>query len=127
MKLQDIHSFTQQCQEEWDNDLLFEMASIHDQTHGIRDVVIWVGMANKKHGLRVKVSNTRNKFDMNDHFVIQMPSLDYNPTAVAKWISKTKMNEIFQWIKLNQQLLFDYENGIIDDTAEFMNNLSNIS
>jgi len=115
-----IELFEQECKTEWEDDILFEMANLHPKYHNIKDVVIWVGKANKRHGLRVKVSNVRNKFDVNDHFVIQMPSLDYNPKNVAKWID---IKLIQDWIKLNQKLLYDYENGIIDDTGEFLDNI----
>jgi len=126
MKLSDFDSFNNQCDIEWEEDQLFEMANIHDNFHGISDIVIWVGMANKRHGLRIKVSNMKNRFDMNNHFIIRMPSLDYDPSAVAKWITKDKMNAIFQWIKINQQLLVDYETGTINDTNAFMSKLSKI-
>jgi hypothetical protein len=104
--------------EEWSNDELFEMANLHSKRHGIKDVVIWVGMTNNQHGLRVKVSNIKNKFSIDDHFIIQMPSLDYNPKNVAKWIDT---EPILEWIKLNQKLLYDYENGLISDTDIFLN------
>ena len=105
------------------NDQLYEMANIHPRTHGVKDTVIWVGAANKRHGLRVKVSNVKNKFDRNNNFIIQMPSLDYDPTQVAKWID---IEAIKTWIKLNQKLLYDYEEGKIDDTGEFLEKISKI-
>lgn len=107
-----------------DFDELYEMANIHSRYHGIQDIVIWVGLANKQHGLRIKVSNVKNKFDQNNCFVIQMPSLDYNPEKVASWIDKNKMKQITEWIKLNQVLLYDYENGVIDDTGLFLDSIS---
>lgn len=115
-----IFDFEKECINEYNNDELFEMANIHSRYHGIKDVVIWVGKANKQHGLRVKVSNIKNKFSMNNHFVIMMPSLDYNPKKVAKWIP---IDDILEWIKLNQDVLYDYENSIIDDTGEFLEKL----
>lgn len=122
----DINQFIIECQSEIDNDELFEMANIHDNIHGINDVVIWVGMANKQRGLRIKVSNTKNKFNINDHFVIQIPSLDYDPKQVASWITSKHIKKIFEWIKINQKLLFDYENGIISDTQKFLNDISRV-
>jgi len=107
-------------------DELFEMANIHHDVHGIDDIVIWVGMANKRHGLRVKVSNRKGKFDPTDHFNIQMPSLDYEPPKVAKWITTKHLRKIFEWIKINQDLLYDYENGEIDNTLVFLNKLVSI-
>lgn len=108
------------------NDQLFEMANLHSDSHGIPDVVIWVGRAPKQHGLRVKVSNAKNKFDDSSNFVIQMPSLDYDPNQVANWIDAKTMNQILAWIKLNQPLLNDYENGVLDNTRLFIDSISKI-
>lgn len=105
---------------------LFEMANIHPRYHGIPDVCIWVGVANKQHGLRVKVSNLKNKFDPDYCFNIQMPSLDYDPTQVAKWISASTMKKILEWIVLNQKLLYDYENGKMNDTGLFLDSISKV-
>lgn len=111
---------------EWENDQLFEMARVGQKHHGIENVVIWVGSANPQHGLRVKVSNIPNKMRMEDSFVIQMPSLDYDPSQVAAWITPKIMKQILEWIALNQKLLYDYENGDIEDTEYFLNNLSKV-
>jgi len=108
------------------DETLYEMANIFPRYHGIENVVIWVGMKNEQHGLRVKVSNEKNTFDKNDNFPIHMPSLDYPHKKVARWITPKKMEKIFDWIKLNQQLLNDYENGLIDDTGLFLDNLVKI-
>ena len=108
------------------NDQLFEMANLSSRSHGIDGVHIWVGIANKQYGLRVKVSNVRGKFSPNDCFVIQMPSLDYNASQVAKWIDTTTMEKILEWIKLNQQLLYEFETGTINDTSEFLDKISKV-
>ena len=105
------------------DDNLYEVANVHPRYNGIDDVVIWVGMKNEQHGLRVKVSNKKNKFDRNDNFPIHIPSLDYPHQQVAKWIAPEKMDAIFDWIKLNQKLLNDYENGLIDDTGLFLDSI----
>ena len=111
---------------EGENDQLYEMANISSRQHGIDSVMIWVGTANKQHGLRIKVSNIKNRFRWDDCFVIQMPSLDYDPSQVAKWIDTRTMQQILNWIKLNQKLLYDYENDLIDDTQEFLDNISKV-
>lgn len=117
--------YEQECGEENFYDL-YEMANIHSRYHGIQDVVIWVGLANKQHGLRVKVSNIKNKFDPNNCFIIQMPSLDFNPKKVANWIDGNKINLILNWIKINQSLLYDYENGVLDDTGLFLDKIVSV-
>ena len=123
VKIFELYEFM--CEQE-DFFELFEMANMHSSVHGIRDVVIWVGMANMQHGLRIKVSNVKNKFDPHNNFVIQMPSLDYNPVKVAKWITTDTMTQIQNWVKLNQDTLVDYETGKLDDTLVFLNKIAKV-
>ena len=52
-----------------------------------------------------------------------MPSLDYDPKKVAKWID---MQAVLAWIKLNQEVLYQYELGEISLTDEFMSKLSSL-
>lgn len=117
MKLKD---FIKMCEKEWEEDCLFEMANLTPNDHGIPGVVIWVGIENKQHALRVKISNKKNRFDPKDNFVIQMPSLDYDHRRVAGWITNKHINAIFDWIKVNQKLLYDYETGSLQSTREFL-------
>lgn len=126
MSSEELRKYIDMVLLEEQNDQLFEMANVVSRYHGIEDVVIWVGRAPKQHGLRVKVSNAKNKFRVDDNFVIQMPSLDYNPLQVASWIDSQTMKKILDWVKLNQELLYDYENGLIDDTGEFLERISKV-
>jgi hypothetical protein len=123
---EELRRYIFMVESEWDEDSLFEMANVTSKRHGIENVVIWVGMAPKQHGLRVKVSNIPNKMDMNDSFVIMMPSLDFDPTKVASWIDNKTMKKIMEWIKINQPLLYDYEMGNITDTDDFLNQISKV-
>ena len=41
-------------------------------------------------------------------------------------ITTKHLQMIFNWIKLNQQVLVDYENGVLDDTREFLHRISPI-
>jgi hypothetical protein len=121
-----LRKYINMVNKEWEDDKLFEMARVGSKHHGIENVVIWVGSANTQHGLRVKVSNVPNKMRMEDSFVIQMPSLDYDPLQVADWITSKMMKQILQWITLNQKLLYDYETGEIEDTEYFLNSISKV-
>ena len=112
-------------QEERD-DILHEMANLGPSDHGINDVVIWVGKANKQHGLRVKISNSKNRWNNDDNFVIQMPSLDYDPKQAARWITPDIMKKIQEWIVLNQQTLYDFETDKIMYTRDFLNSISKV-
>lgn len=108
------------------SDVLHEMANLGPNDHGINDVVIWVGKSNKQHGLRVKISNSKNRWNNEDNFVIRMPSLDYDPTQVARWITPDIMKKIQQWIVLNQQVLYDFETDKIMYTRDFLNSISKV-
>jgi hypothetical protein len=122
---EELRKYIDMVNEEWEQDQLFEMANIDPNTHGIDNVYIYVGRAPKQHGLRVKVSNIPNKMRMDDSFTIMMPSLDYDPRQVANWV-KPKIPDILAWIKLNQKLLYDYEEGNIDNTTEFLSSISKV-
>jgi hypothetical protein len=126
MQIQEMRAYKDMVDQEWRNDQLYEMANVFPRRHGIPNIVIWVGLAPKQHGLRVKVSNVPLRMDIEDSFVIMMPSLDYDPSQVAKWIDTKTMKKIMEWIKLNQPLLYDYENGKISDTDEFMDSIEKI-
>ena len=112
-------------QEEQD-DVLHEMANLGSHNHGIQDVVIWVGKANKQHGLRIKVSNIKNRWSNDDNFVIQLPNLDYDPNQVARWITTDIMKQITYWIRLNQQVLYDFETDKIMYTDQFISQISKV-
>ena len=107
-------------------DVLNEMANLGSHNHGIPDVVIWVGKSNKQHGLRIKVSNLKNRWSSDDNFVIQIPSLDYDYEQVAKWITPNVMSKIMDWIRLNQQLLYDFETDKIMYTDQFIGQISKV-
>jgi hypothetical protein len=122
----DLKRYIQLVESEEALGLLHEMANVGPRRHGIENVYIYVGsVQNSGHWIRVKVSNVPGKYDRNDNFVIKMPDLDYDPTQVADWL-KPKINDILDWIKLNQKLLHDYETGVITDTDEFLDNISKV-
>jgi len=123
---EDLRKYIDMVIEEEQDDVLHEMANLGNEDHGIPDVVIWVGKANKQHGLRIKVSNLKNRWSNDDNFVIQMPSLNYDPKQVANWIKSDVMEDILSWIKLNYKVLHDFENDIIVYTRDFINQLSKI-
>jgi len=108
------------------DDVLHEMANLGSHNHGIPDVVIWVGKANKQHGLRIKVSNLKNRWSNDDNFVIQLPRLDYDPDQVARWITVDVMKKIMDWVKLNQQVLHDFETDKIMYTDQFISQISKV-
>jgi len=123
---EELRKYIDMVIKEEQDDILHEMANLGSHNHGIQDVVIWVGKANKQHGLRIKVSNLKNKWRNDDNFVIQLPSLDYDHSQVASWITPKILEKIFDWIKLNQQVLYDYETDEIMYTDQFISHLSKV-
>ena len=123
---EELRKYIDMVLKEEQDDVLHEMSNLGPADHGINDVVIWVGKANKQHGLRVKISNSKNRWNNDDNFVIQMPSLDYDPRQVARWITTDIMKKIQEWIVLNQQVLYDFENDKIMYTRDFLNSISKV-
>jgi hypothetical protein len=68
----------------------------------------------------------KNKWSNDDNFVIQLPSLDYDPSQVANWINGNVMKKILEWIVLNQELLYDFEMDKIMYTDQFINKISKV-
>lgn len=125
---EELRKYIALVEQETRADLIHEMANVSPRRHGIDNVYIQVGsVVGGQHWLRVKVSNVPGRYDRNDNFVIQMPSLDYDPSQVADWIGPKTMRKILDWIKLNQQQLADYETGKVSDTDEFLDSLSKVS
>jgi hypothetical protein len=123
---EELRKYIEMVLKEEQDDVLHEMANLGSHNHGIQDVVIWVGKANKQHGLRIKVSNSKNRWNSDDNFVIQLPSLDYDPEQVARWITKDIMEKIMNWIRLNQQVLYDFETDKIMYTDQFISQISKV-
>lgn len=123
---EELRKYIDMVIKEEQDDVLHEMANLGSHNHGIQDVVIWVGKANKQHGLRIKVSNLKNKWSNDDNFVIQLPILDYDPNQVARWITPDIMKKIQQWIVLNQQVLYDFETDKIMYTDQFISQISKV-
>ena len=123
---EELRNYIDMVLKEEQDDVLHEMANLGPSDHGINDVVIWVGKANKQHGLRVKISNSKNRWNNDDNFVIQMPSLDYDSRQVASWITADIMRKIQEWIVLNQRVLYDFETDKIMYTRDFLNSISKV-
>lgn len=107
-----------------ENDLV-EMANLGSKYTGIDKVVIWVGMDPGMHYLRVKVSNTPNKWST-DNFTITIPELEVVSKINKQFINGKMLDDIKNWIKLNIETIMDYEKGEITYTDDFLSKLHKI-
>lgn len=123
---EELRRYIEMVRIEESENVIHEMANVSPKRHGIDNVYIFVGSTNKRHGLRIKVSRVPGKYDDENTFIIKMPSLDYDPSQVPRWIKQDTMKKIFEWIKLNQKLLYDYETGVLWDTDEFLDSISKV-
>lgn len=83
---------------------MMEMANLSSKDTGLA-YVIWFGEVGGHHGPRIKVSNVKGKFAVNDNFVI---SVDPEPrilTPRSRKISQSDVDDICDWIKLNYDVL----------------------
>ena len=91
-----------------------EMANLFPNETGL-ERVIWFGEVEGQHGPRIKVSNIKGKFALNDNFVI---SVDKNPrvlTPKSMKIKQSELDDLFDWVKINYDNLMEmwkiYESG----------------
>ena len=111
-----------------DNDLydeLFEMANFTKKTTGIEDVVIWIGPNPPQHGRRIKVSNKPNSFDIYDTFTISIPDLEIIGDVDTKFIKKDKLNQIFEFINNNIDVISEYSDRKIS-TEELIEKIKKV-
>jgi len=101
-----------------EDQFLWEMANLTSRSHGIDNIVIWVGGNPDTHYMRIKVSNVPNKYS-NNNFTITIPDLQVIGNINKQFISGKILEDIKYWIKLNMETLIDFEKGNIIDTGEF--------
>lgn len=79
--------------------LMAEMANLYPHNTGVK-YVMWFGEVGGQHGPRIKVSNKRGKFALDDNFVLTVNRVP----SIAEGHSKLKTKDLLQiinWIKLN--------------------------
>lgn len=105
-----------------------EMANLFPKSTGL-DTIIWFGEVGGQHGPRIKVSNIKGKFALEDNFVI---SVSKDPKVLTPKSMKLKAEElqnVFDWVMLNYDDLIlmwkMYEAGS-DDPNEIISQLKKI-
>lgn len=84
-----------------EENLMLEMANLPPRSTGI-EYVMYFGEVGGQHGPRIKVSNTKGKFNRSSNFTLSVstnPEVKTPPSSVDIPISELK--KINQWIVLN--------------------------
>lgn len=108
-------------------DLIAEMARVDPSLSGI-NVVIFVSSkqyVDGKHWARIKVSNVIGKYSKDDNFSV---SISKQPKVVAGKvkIKNSDLQDIFDWILLNYDVLMNYWNDKYSDIGKFVDKLSKL-
>lgn len=107
---------------------LLEMSNYKGEYFGIEgNVVLWIGSVLSKqhsHGNRIKVSNIPGK-GTKDLFTITIPKLEIIGTVNKKHITTKKLNKIFDFIKLNMELIIQFCQEEIDG-VEFVQRIKKV-
>lgn len=105
-----------------------EMANLNPVSTGL-PVVIWVGAVGGQHGPRIKVSNVRGKFAMDDCFVMVVARDPYVATPRQVRLDSTDLEDIADWIRINYDVLMElyraFETGD-GDTVEIQTRLKKL-
>jgi hypothetical protein len=114
----------------FESSFLFEMSNLSKEDTGL-DKTIWVSVKNHSSGPRIKVNYDNSlKFDNNYNFSVSIsddPKVISGNTEenVIKKIGKSTLEDIFDWILLNQEILLKYWNSEIT-TREMLNSIKGI-
>lgn len=89
---------------------IYEMSSLSGNITGINNVFIWVGEKNPRHGHRIKVSNTKGRYNKNDTFSIRLHDLTIDGSHT---IDIKSLNKIKEFIIINKIIIEDFSNNKI--------------
>lgn len=107
---------------------MMEMANMPPSNTGL-GYVIWLGKVGGQHGPRIKVSNTKGRFNEQSNFVISVSREPQVLTPSSRKIKMSELEDILDWVKLNYDLLMKlwqiYETGEGDAFA-ILNDLQKI-
>jgi hypothetical protein len=106
---------------------LSDMASISDKKTGIKDVVVWIGPnPNNIRNIRVKISNLPRRPDGKNCFEITLPSMKVIGNVNKNFITNEKMEDIFNFIKLNMNIIVEYSTTPYMSSSKLIDNLISI-
>ena len=99
-----------------------EMASITYKHTGIENIVLWVGPNPVSDYRRIKVSNTLNKFDGRDCFILTIPDYKIIGELNEYTIKPEVIEKIKVWCAKNMKVIVEYSDYEIS-TGELLESL----
>lgn len=106
---------------------MLEMANLSSKDTGL-SVFIWFGKVGGQHGPRIKISNTKGRFNETDNFVISVEKEPRILTTKSVKLKKQEVDDVIDWVKLNYDVLMKlwhaYEND--EGTIELLGMLKKI-
>lgn len=106
---------------------VFEMARVKPKDSGIPWIIFISSKdyVKQKHWARIKISNVKGTFSENDNFVV---SISQQPKVLAgkAKMKQTELDDIFDWVVLNYDVLIKYWNEQFDSDAELYQQLRKI-
>ena len=106
---------------------LYEMARVQPKNSGLKCIlfVFTKNYVGGKHGPRIKVSNAPGTFSSDDNFVV---TVSRNPVVAAGRykFKQSDLEDIFDWVITNYEILMKYWENLYDDDADFYREITKI-
>lgn len=108
-------------------DQVFEMARVKPNRSGVPWIIFISSKdyVKQKHWARVKISNVKGTFSENDNFVVSISKQPKVLAGKAK-MKQAELEDIFDWVILNYDVLIKYWNEQYEDEAEMYQQLRKI-
>ncbi len=104
---------------------LYEMTNLASKHTGLDYPIFVSGKGGAKHGPRIKVSNTKGKFDFDDSFSM---SIEHDPQKRAGQVKipSDHVEKVKDWIRLNHDFLHKMWHSDTMDSEDHVNGLKKI-
>lgn len=107
---------------------LYEMARVKPKDSGV-PWVIFISTkeyVKQRHWARIKVSNVKGTFSPTDNFSVYISKTDPYILAGETRMSSDELEDIYEWVKFNYEVLMKYWNDKYESDADMYNELRKI-
>lgn len=108
-------------------DQVFEMARVKPVRSGLPWIIFISSKdyVKQQHWARIKVSNIKGTFSDNDNFVVSISKQPEVLAGKAK-MSQSELEDVFDWVILNYDVLIKYWNEEYKDETDMYNSLKKL-